>query len=165
MPGVSALFTRPYEALAGDYGRGMFSVRYADQERCVSNFPHIYYDVLARAGSCQVLIGRTAHRVLGLASITPIDAGARRHVGQLEVMTHENLHAHGPALLQATAKAGRARGMQRAVAYVPTMDTAKRQWLRDAGATKVGVLHGQVQLKDQSVDVEVFECELAGIIT
>ena len=165
MPGVTALFTRPYEALAGDYGRGMFSSRYADQGRCVSNFPHIYYDVTDKQGSCQVLIGETAHRVLGLASITPIDGAPRRHVGQLEIMTHEAHHEHGPALLQATAKAGQALGMRRAVAYVPTMDAAKRQWMRQAGAEEVGILHGQVQLKDQSVDVEMFESELAGMVT
>jgi len=164
MPGVSALFTRPYGALAGDYGRGMFSVRYAEQGRCVSNFPHIYYDVIDKRGSCQVLVGQTPHRVLGLASITPIDTAMRCHVGRLEILTHENFYEHGPALLRATAKAGRALGLQRAVAYVPAMDTARLQWMRDAGADKVGVLHGQVQLKDQLVDIEVFECELAGLV-
>ena len=157
LPAVSALFTRPYAALAGDYGRGILSARYTPQPRCVSVFPTIVYDVNAKRGSCEVLVGDSSHRVLGLASFTPIDTAARRHVGTLEILVHENYLADGPRLLRAAVESGKASGMSQGIAHVPATDKHKADWIRELPSRSVGVLHGHVKTCEEEVDVEVFE--------
>ena len=165
LAGVSALFGVPYRALAGDYTRGIFSPAYTFHPRCVSVFPTIYYDTIEKGGRCTSLIGDTAHRVVGLASITPIDTKYRQHVGVLEVMTHDNHVQDGPRLVRATLAAGRDAGISRAVAYVPVVDEAKGQWLHSLGGSCVGRLHALVQLDDRAVDVEIMELSLESLTT
>ena len=160
LPGVSALFAQPYDMLAGDYVRGLFSPGRTFHGRCVSVFPYIYYDVTARGGACRVLTGETAHRVLGLATMTPIDTAYRRHVGVVDVMTHDHFVERGPDLLKAVVDSGRAAQLERGLAYVPVTDTAKAQWMRDIGARSACMLPEQVKLEKESVDVEVFDLSL-----
>ncbi len=157
LPGVSALLTRPYELVAGDLVHGMLSPRYANQERCVSIFPTIRYDVLARNGVCLSLVGEAPHRILGLASLTPLDRASRRHVGMLEIMTHEAYYEQGSGLLRATLGAGRERGIERAVVYVPVTDQPKVRWLDALSARRVGLLPTHVKLTHKQVDAEIYE--------
>ena len=157
LPGVSALFAAPNRALAGDYTRGIFSSAQTFIHRCVSVFPTIYYDVEAKGGRCMSLIGQRAHRVLGLASITPLDTEYRKHVGVLEVMTHDHHEEHGPDLVLATLAAAQDACMRQVIAYVPLTDEAKAQWLLAANGRSVGRLHKQIQLNDRSIDVDVME--------
>ncbi len=160
LPGVSALFGQPYAMLAGDCARGLFSPARTFHGRCVSVFPYIYYDVLAKAGSCRVLVGQTPHRILGLATMTPIDTAYRRHVGVLDVMTQDRFAEDGPRLLRDTIDSARQTGMRRGVAYVPSTDTLKAQWVRDQGGRSVGTMPEQIKLDEGSIDVEIFEISL-----
>ena len=157
LPGVSALLTRPYPLVAGNLEHEIYSPRWAPQNRCVSIFPTIYYDVSARGGACHVLVGERAHRILGLASIAPIDDPHQRHTGVLEITTHESHSDHGPALLKATLDAGRARGIGRVIARVPVPDRLKADWFRKLSARPAGRSPGSPQLQKIGVEVETFE--------
>ncbi len=160
LPGVSALLAVPYDALAGDYTRGIFSPKYTFHPRCVSAFTTIHYGVEATGGQCLSLIGESAHQVLGLASITPLDTAYRKHVGALEIMTHDHYTQHGPVLLRAALDAAKDAGVRRAIAHVPALDTLKAQWLTEAGAETVGRLKAHMMLGEKEVDFEIFELAL-----
>jgi GNAT superfamily N-acetyltransferase len=157
LPGFSALFTRRYEWLAGDFQRQLFSGRFVEQRRCASIFGHLREDVRRRQGVCCVLAGEKAHRILGVVSVTPGVAPVANHAAVADVLTHENYYAEAGGLLTECLRRAEASGVTTVAAYAAGLDVRKLEILREAGFSESAVLPDQIRVGDVCCPVHLLE--------
>ncbi len=155
LPGFSALFARPYEWLAGDFQRQLYSGRFVEQHRCASIFGHLREDVRRRQGVCCVLAGDKAHRILGVASVTPGVAPVAHHAAVADVLTHEHYYAEAARLLTECRRRAEASGVRVVTAYAAALDIRKLEILREAGFSESAVLPDQIRVGGVSYPLHV----------
>ncbi len=155
LPGLASLVVQTLDCCVIDYPRGYLSGKYVSLERCVSNFPNIYDQVVARGGVMEMLIGELPHRVLGFGTVTPEPAPARDHLAILDVVAHDNYVDELPKLIDTLKNAARRLGIKTIQANVADHDQAKRQGLLRAGFQPIANLPGQLNIDGRKVDVTV----------
>lgn len=155
LPGVTLFAAQPVTTVSLDFPHGLFSGRYVPAERCLSNFPVIWYDTTAAGGMFAVLAGPDDGRIFGFGSLTPSSSSARRHVAMVDFATHDHYATQMPALLAHLLDGCRTRKIQRVEAMVPVADEAKLACLRSAGFAQLAVLPGVVQLNSGPADVQL----------
>lgn len=161
LPGTSFLLIRPYEWIAADYQRGLFSGRFTTQRRCVSNFPYIYYDIVEREGVFMVLSGSKRNRLLGIATVTPGRAAIQKHAAVVDFILHENYYSAAARLLLETLAAAEAKGIEQVTAYVAQRDMAKADVLIQLGFREIGLLPRQLRHNRGYEAVRIFHKDLA----
>ena len=152
LPGVTLLAAQPVGTVWLDAPRALFSGRYFPAERCLSNFPVLWYATAARGGLLAVLAGPDNSRVFGFGSVT-LAAGGARTAATIEFATHDNYTTHLPALLAHLLQGCRARGLQQAEARVAAGDEAKLSCLRAAGFVVTDRQTGALNLGGSPADV------------
>ncbi|MFN0165468.1 MAG: GNAT family N-acetyltransferase [Bryobacteraceae bacterium] len=155
LPGFSALFARPYEWLAGDFQRQLFSGRSVEQRRCASIFGHLREDVRKRQGVCCVLAGDKAHRILGVASVTPGVPPVAHHSAVADILTHENYYGEAARLLTDCLRRAEGLGARRVTAFVAGPDVRKLEILREVGFSESAVLPDQIRVGGVSYPLHV----------
>ena len=108
IPGHAALVAEPIETLILDYPRGLISARYLAPERGLTQFSTVWYDSRRSGGDMQVLIGDTAHRVLGFGSFTPGLGSANNWLANMDFVCHDAYVNHAPMLLRSLIDATKA---------------------------------------------------------
>lgn len=156
LPGLTLLLAQTLAGACPDFPRGLVSGRHANAERCLSNFPILWYETAARDGVLAVLAENETHRVFGFGSVTRAPGPARRHTATLDFSTHQDYTAHLPSLLTHLLDACRAGGVQRAFAYVADSDTSKHECLRSSGFGETARLPGAMYLGETYRDAIVF---------
>ena len=157
LPGTTCLAIQPLESLVLDYPRSLLSCKYVDLHRCVSNFPALWYEVSERGGAMCVLIGETAHRILGFGTITPGPAKGQSHKAVMDVMTHRNYEHEADRLIRHLLHKADQFNIKSVQAYVASRDVTKQRWFESVGMRHVTTLPGQIRAADESVDVTVLE--------
>jgi GNAT superfamily N-acetyltransferase len=155
LPGVTLFAAQPVATVCLDYHHGLFSGRYVPAERCLSNFPVLWYDTAAAGGLLAVLAGPDSGRVFGLGSLTPATSSARRHVAAIDFATHDHYATQMPTLLAHLLEGCRPRKIQRVEAKVVAGDEAKLACLRAAGFAQLALLPGVLQLNSGPADVHL----------
>lgn len=161
LPGVACLVAQPLGCAVIDYPRGLLSPRHAAMERCVSNFPAVWYDVSDHGGAMCVLTGDRPHRVLGFGSLTLGSGPGRRHHAIIDVATHDHYAVDAePMIAWLTDRAVRI-GVRTLQAQVAAMDEDKADWFRCAGFDRVAELPDQLRVEDSMMAVLLFEKQVA----
>ncbi|MBS0662990.1 MAG: GNAT family N-acetyltransferase [Verrucomicrobia bacterium] len=160
LPGVTLLAAQPLTTLGLDFPRGLFSSRFHPAERCLSNFPVLWYDTVTRGGAMLVLAHPGNGRVFGFGTLTVAPGAVRRHTATVDFTAHDHYLAHLPALLRHLLAAGRTRHVHRFEAWVLAKDGAKLQALQDAGFTEVARRREQVRGARGACDVLLLECAI-----
>jgi GNAT superfamily N-acetyltransferase len=155
LPGVTLFAAQPIATICLDYPHGLYSGRYVPAERCLSNFPVLWYDTAAAGGLFEVLAGPDDGRIFGFGTLTPSTSSARRHMATIDFATHDNYEAQMPTLLARLLDGCRTRKIQRVEAMVPSGDEAKLACLRAAGFTPLALLPGTLQLTSGPADVHL----------
>lgn len=152
LPGLTLLAAQPLTSVCLDYPRKLCSGRYRPAERCLSNFPVLWYDTAARGGLLAVLAGAGNSRVFGFGSVTLPPAGATGPA-VVEFSAHDHYTDKLPALLDHLLAGARTRGLARVEAFVPALDETKLAVLRAAGFAPSARLPGALPLASGAVDV------------
>lgn len=155
LPGVTLFAAQPIATVCLDYPHGLFSGRYVPAERCLSNFPVLWYDTAAAGGIFEVLAGPDDGRIFGFGTLTPSASSARRHMATVDFAAHDHYEAQMPALLARLLDGCPARKIQRVEALVPAGDEAKLTCLRAAGFASLALLPGVLQLNSGPADVHL----------
>ena len=148
MPGMVCFLTRPMQTRIIDYPRCLISIRYAAPLRCVSAFPTVHHQIMARGGEMLVLSTRDGGRILGLATLTPGPAPGRQHKALIDLAVLDPYHHRLDLLLEHLKTEARERHVESLQACVCTTDTAKAHALSRAGLRPVASLPGQFRLND-----------------
>lgn len=157
MPGLTQFIVQPLKTVCLDYPRGLLSGLYTPVERCVSNFPILWYDTVARDGILTVLVGQQNNRLFGFGSATPGAGAARRHTAIIDLTAHQNYESHLAALLDDLIEGCQKRGIQKSQAFVASGDGAKLDCLRSAGFIHIEKLPAGLRLSTETRDVIVLE--------
>ena len=157
MSGFTCLVVQPLDCWLLDYPRGYVSGRHVSLERCVSNFPNLYDQVVNRGGVMPMLIGDRAHRVLGFGSLTPGPAPARGHKAIIDVAAHDHFIDYLPKLLEELQKEARRLEVQTLQAFVAEKDQAKKELFSRAGFQPVAELRGELKIPGRKLDVTLLE--------
>lgn len=153
LPGVALLAAQPVATICLDYPRSLFSGRYLPAERCLSNFPVLWYDTAARGGLLAVLAGTETGRVFGFGSATLAAGDVRPGTATVEFFAHDNHEAHLPALLAHLLDGCRSKGIRQVEATVVAGDEPKQACLRAAGFAATGRQPGALKLNHGPIDV------------
>ena len=154
--GFSLLLAQPLAMVGLDFPRGLFSGRYVPAERCLSNFPVLWYDTVARGGLLAVLAEPSAGRVFGLGTLTRGSGSARRSTALIDFSCHDNYLAQLPALLAHLLDVCQTREIQHIEAQVAAGDDAKLACLRSAGFQELARRPGALRLERETRDVLLF---------
>lgn len=160
LPGLTLLAAQPLATACLDFPRGLFSSRYVSPERCLSNFPVLWYDTVVRGGALQVVEGAQAGRVLGFGSISRGAGSGRRHTGTIDLCLHD-AHVHlQPELLASLLDQCRVLGLSQVDAWVAGLDEAKQDCLRDAGFVEQARLPSALVVDEEPVAAVLLGREL-----
>ena len=151
--GLSLLLAQPLALVGLDFPRGLFSGRYVPAERCLSNFPVLWSDTVARGGLLSVLTAPGTGRIFGLGSLTRAPGAARKHTAMIDCSAHDHYLSHLPALLTHLLDGGRALEVRHVEVHVPAGDDAKLACLRSAGFQELVRLPGALRLERETRDV------------
>lgn len=157
MPGVACLMGQGVDSLMVDYLRGLVSPRHVAPVRCVSNFTTTFYDVKAHGGRMLTLVGATAHRVLGFATLTPGPAPARDHTAVIDVVTHDHYVPQTPDLFDRILAEAKAMEVEVVQAWVAATDTRKADWLKNAGLQPLVTVPNALRVGDRSISAVLFQ--------
>ncbi len=160
LPGMACLVVQPLDSLVLDYSRGLLSGKFVDLNRCVSNFPVVRYEVDERGGVLCMLVGRSAHRILGFGTLTPGPGGGRAHKAVLDVVAHDNYEHEVDRMIEHLVAEARGRDIEVLQAFVASRDEKKRGWFEKAGMRVVATLRGEIKVQARSIDVLVAERHL-----
>jgi len=160
LPGVTLFAAQPLTTACLDYSHGLFSGRYVPAERCLSNFPVLWYDTAAAGGMFEVLAGPEDGRIFGFGTLTRSSSAARRQTATVDFATHDHYEAQLPALLARLLDGCPTRKIQRVEAMVPVGDEAKLACLRSAGFAPLALLPGILQLNSGPADVHLLRLTL-----
>jgi GNAT superfamily N-acetyltransferase/L-amino acid N-acyltransferase YncA len=153
LPGLTLLVTQPLATVCLDYPRGLLSGRYVSIERCLSNFPVVWYETVARGDRLSVLTAPKTGRVLGFGSITRGPGAGRNHTAMVDFAAHDHYEAQLPELLAHLLAGARELGVRHVQASIAAGDTAKLNCLRAAGFTAISHLSAALKLTRDSQDV------------
>ena len=153
LPGLTLLVTQPLATVCLDYPRGLLSGRYLPLERCLSNFPVLWYETAARGGLLSVLAEPRTARVFGFGSATRAPGSGRGHTATIDFATHENYEAQLPELLDQVLAGCRQRGIKQTQAFIAAGNDAKFRGLRAAGFAEIGKLAAALKLGREMHDV------------
>ena len=153
LPGLALLAAQPVATICLDYPRGLFSGRYLAAERCLSNFPVLWYDTSARGGLLIVLAGPDNSRVFGFGSVTLPANGTDPKTATVEFAAHDHYASHLPALLAHLLNDCREREVRQAEAMVAAGDETKLACLGAAGFTVTARLPAALRLNTGPMDV------------
>lgn len=155
LPGLTLLMTQPLATVCLDYPRGLLSGRYLPLERCLSNYPTLWYHTAARGGMLLMLAEPQTGRIFGFGSVTRAPGAARKHTATVELAAHENYESYLPSMLDHLLVGCRERGIQQAQAFVAAGDVGKRDCLRGDGFTELARLPAALRLSDETRDVSM----------
>jgi L-amino acid N-acyltransferase YncA len=124
LPGLTLFVAQPHPGVTLDYSRGLVSRTHRELERCLSNFPVLWYDTVAKGGLFAVLGATGGGRIFGFGTVTRASGAARRHEATLEVCVHENYAERQSELFASLLAACRSRGVERVHAFVPAQNEA-----------------------------------------
>ncbi len=133
LPGLSLLLAQPLALGCLDYLRGLMSGNVSPLERCLSNFPVLWYATSAQDGAFSMLAEPVTGRIFGFGTVTRAPGPARRHTATVDLAVHENYSAHMEALLAHLLDGCRKLGVQQAHAFVADGDRVKLDCLREQG--------------------------------
>jgi GNAT superfamily N-acetyltransferase/L-amino acid N-acyltransferase YncA len=153
LPGLALLAAQPVATICLDYPRGLLSGRYLAAQRCLSNFPVLWYDTSARGGLLAVLAGPENSRVFGFGSVTLTANGTHPRTATVEFASHDHYAPHLPALLAHLLNDCREREVRQAEAKVAAGDEAKLACLSAAGFTVTARLPAALKLNNGPMDV------------
>ncbi len=153
LPGLTLLATQPLATVCLDYPRGLLSARHLLLERCLSNFPVLWYDTVARGGLLAVLTAPKTGRVLGFGSITRAPGPGRGHTATVDFVTHDHYESHLSELLTSLLAGARELGIRQVQAHIAAGDAAKLRALRAAGFTEIARLSAALKLTREMQDV------------
>lgn len=153
LPGVALLAAQPVATICLDYPRGLFSGRHLAAERCLSNFPVLWYDTSARGGLLAVLAGPENSRIFGFGNVTLPANGTHPKSATIDFAAHDHYVSHLPALLTHLLDACRGREIQQVGAMVAAGDEAKLACLHVAGFTVTARLPAALKLNGGPMDV------------
>lgn len=151
LPGLTLLAAQPVASVWLDAPRGLFSGRYFPAERCLSNFPVLWYATAARGGLLAVLAGPDNSRVFGFGSVTL--SAVTHDAATVELAAHDNYTAHLPALLAHLLTGCQALGFRQVEATVAASDEAKLSCLRAANFAVTDRQPGALNLGGRPTDV------------
>lgn len=157
LPSMACFYAQPVESLLTDYLRGYVSPKHVPPGRCASVFPLVHDDVVARGGVLMMLVGETAHRVLGFGSLTPGPAPSRHHKAVIDAVTHDHYAQRLDDLVASLVEEAQQRGLGVLQAYVAETDGRKHDCFARAGFETVTRLRGELQAGDRLVDVDLLE--------
>ena len=157
LPATSCFVSQPLDCLVIDYPRCLLSGKYVELRRCVSNFPIVRDNVTERGGAMCMLIGESAHRVLGFGTLTPGPATEQRHKAVIDVTVHDNYEACVPDMLEWLRDAATRHKIEKVQAYVAQPDEKKRRWFQNIGLSPIASLPGQLSVNGEMTDVTVLE--------
>jgi GNAT superfamily N-acetyltransferase len=153
LPGLTLLAAQPLATACLDYPRGLLSGRFIPATRCLSNFPVLWYDTVARDGLLAVLGDPGSSRIFGFGSVTRGPDSASRHMAMVEFATHDNFETCLSALLAHLLDACRAREIGQVEAFAAAEDAKKLACLHSAGFAEAARLPGALRLGGGPVDV------------
>jgi GNAT superfamily N-acetyltransferase len=153
LPGLALLAAQPVASICLDYPRGLFSGRHLAAERCLSNFPVLWYDTSARGGLLAVLAGPDNSRGFGFGSVTLPANGTHPKSATVEFAAHDHYQSHLPALLAYLLDDCQKREVRQAVAKVAAGDEAKLACLQAASFTVTARLPAALKLTSGPMDV------------
>lgn len=153
LPGVALLAAQPVATICLDYPRGLCSGRYLAAERCLSNFPVLWYDTSARGGLLAVLAGPENSRVFGFGSVTLPANGTHPKTATVEFVAHDHYVSQLPALLEFLLNDCRQRAVRQVEAKVAAGDAAKLECLVAAGFTVTARQPAALKLTNGPMDV------------
>jgi L-amino acid N-acyltransferase YncA/GNAT superfamily N-acetyltransferase len=157
LPAMACFYAQPVATVLTDYPRGYLSGRHAPLGLCASVFPRVHDHVVRHGGALMMLVGDTAHRVLGFGSITPGPAPARHHKAVIDVATHDHYTDRLDDLvarLIAEAQRLEVRVLQ---AHVAESDETKRDCFVRAGFETLARLKQELRVGDKVIDVDLLE--------
>ncbi len=153
LPGLTLLVTQPVATVCLDYPRGLLSGRYVTLERCLSNFPALWYETAARGGLLAVLAGPKTGRVFGCGSLTRSPGAGRSHTAVIDFATHDNYETQLPELLAHLLAGARELGIRQVQAGIAAGDETKLCALRAAGFSEIARLPAALKLNRETQDV------------
>jgi len=153
LPGLALLAAQPVATICLDYPRGLLSGRYLAAERCLSNFPVLWYDTSARGGLLFALAGPENSRVFGFGSVTLPVNGTHPKSATVEFAAHDHYASQLPALLAHLLDGCREREIPQVGAKVAAGDEAKLACLHAAGFTVTARLPDALKLNSGPMDV------------
>ena len=153
LPGLSFFASEPVPTICLDFPRGLMSTRYTPAARCLSNFPVLWYDTVARGGMLAILAEPDIGRVFGFGSVTRDPGPARQHIGIIEVATHANYESCLPEMLSHLVHGCRDRALRLVHAFVAAGDEIKRRCFRSEAFLETARLDAALRLGDQICDV------------
>ena len=156
LPGFTLLLAQPLPVTCVDYPRGLMSGRYGNAERCLSNFPQLWYGTADQDGILVMLATPAERRILGAGSVTRGAGPARRHTATIDFAAHEHYIAHLPGLVRHLTERSQTLGLRRLFACVGEDDALKRECLRETNFVETARLPEALCLPDASRDVLVF---------
>jgi GNAT superfamily N-acetyltransferase len=151
--GLSLLLAQPLAMVGLDFPRGLFSGRYVPAERCLSNFPVLWSDTVARGGLLSVLTEPGTGRIFGHGSLTRAPGAARQHTATIDCSAHDHYLSHLPALLTQMLDGARTMALRHVEAHVAAGDDAKLAGLRSAGFQELIRLPGALRLERETRDI------------
>ncbi len=157
LPAFACFVVQPWDTRVLDYPRALLSGKYVKLQRCVSNFPAVHEEAVARGGVLGVLVGQSPHRVLGFGSITPEPGQSRRHKAVIDVCSHDGYAEGAESLIRWLMSQAARRGIEHLQAYLAASDMGKQEWFRRFGLKPLARLPGQLRLEGERVDVLVLE--------
>ena len=157
MPAMAVLVAQPLDCVAIDYPRGLLSPKHAPMNRCVSNFPVVYYNVLAQGGSMCVLAGEGSGRTLGFGSLTPGPGSGRRHLAVLDAVTHDHYLDRFDSLVTWLLQQAANIGVQTVQAMAAYGDHHKLEGFCRGGFEPIEELPDRLRLDGNSIAVTVLE--------
>ena len=153
LPGVALLAAQPLATICLDQPRGLISGRHLAAERCLSNFPVLWYDTSARGGLLAVLAGPENSRVFGFGSVTLPANGTQPKSATVEFAAHDNYVSSQSALLAHLLDACRKQEIRQVGAKVAAGDESKLACLHAAGFTVTARLPAALKLNSGPMDV------------
>jgi GNAT superfamily N-acetyltransferase len=157
LPGMACLVIQPLDCMVIDYPRGLLSGKYVSLQRCVSNFPAVWYPVKERGGEMIMLVGEASHRILGFGTLTPGPAPGQTHKAILDVATHSHYSQEVGGILQELLHKAAELDIETVQACVAGPDEAKRAEFERLGMRPVGTFPNQIRIGHQRVDVTILE--------
>jgi GNAT superfamily N-acetyltransferase len=157
LPGFACFVVQPWDCLILDYPRALISGKYGTLQRCVSNFPAVYDDLIERGGLMCVLTGESPHRVLGFGSLTPGRGVGRRHKGIVDFATQDDYRHDAMRILDLLLAAAEERKVESVQAWIASSDQKKANEFLGLGFERLATIPGAVRLSGDDIDVNLFE--------
>lgn len=155
LPGLTLLAAQPLATVCLDYPRGLLSGRHVTLERCLSNFPVLWYETVTRGGLLSVLTAPKSGRVFGFGSLTRASGSGRSHTATVDFVAHDHYEAHLPELLAQLLAGARELGVRHVQACIAAGDAVKLHALRAAGFAELARLPAALKLIRETQDVIV----------